>query len=85
MGLVDSNMIEYGLAIGADTSQGAPGDALEYTASAGGAAYIIGKDNTLADIEETYSFTTDTPDFYRREGTRLSISRWPFHWRTSIL
>ena len=68
MGLVDSNMIEYGLAIGADTSQGAPGDALEYTASAGGAAYIIGKDNTLADIEETYSFTTDTPDFYRREG-----------------
>ena len=68
MGLVNSDMIEYGLAIGADTSQGAPGDALEYTASAGGAAYIIGKDNTLADIEETYSFTTDTPDFYRREG-----------------
>ena len=67
MGLVDSDMIEYGLAIGADTSQGAPGDALEYTASAGGAAYIIGKDNTLADIEETYSFTTDTPDFYKRE------------------
>ncbi len=68
MGLVKSGIIEYGLAIGADTSQGAPGDALEYTASAGGAAYIIGEDNTLADIEETCSFTTDTPDFYRREG-----------------
>ena len=68
MGMVDSNMIEYGLAIGADTSQGAPGDALEYTASAGGAAYIIGKDATIADFETTYSFTTDTPDFYRREG-----------------
>lgn len=68
MGEVDSGMIEYGLAIGADTSQGAPGDALEYTASAGGAAYIIGKQNTIADIETTYSFTTDTPDFYRREG-----------------
>lgn len=68
MGLVDSGMMEYALAIGADTSQGAPGDALEYTASAGGAAYIIGKKNTLADIEATYSFTTDTPDFYRREG-----------------
>ncbi|KZX13038.1 hydroxymethylglutaryl-CoA synthase [Methanobrevibacter oralis] len=68
MGLVESDMIEYGLAIGADTSQGAPGDALEYTASAGGAAYIIGKKDTLADINETYSFTTDTPDFYRREG-----------------
>ena len=68
MGLVESGMIEYGLAIGADTSQGAPGDALEYTASAGGAAYIIGQKNTIADIEETCSFTTDTPDFYRREG-----------------
>lgn len=68
MGLVDSDAIEYGLAIGADTAQGAPSDALEYTASAGGAAYVIGKDNTLADFEGTYSFTTDTPDFYRREG-----------------
>src|SRR5664280_2628491 len=68
MGLVDSGMIEYGVAIGSDTAQGAPGDALEYTASAGGAAYIIGKKNTIADFEGTYSFTTDTPDFYRREG-----------------
>lgn len=68
MGLVDSGIIDYGLAVGADTAQGAPGDALEYTASAGGAAYVIGKENTIADIEGTYSFTTDTPDFYRREG-----------------
>ncbi|MGZ7134816.1 MAG: hydroxymethylglutaryl-CoA synthase [Methanobacterium sp.] len=68
MGLVDSGIIDYGLAVGADTAQGAPGDALEYTASAGGAAYIIGNENTIADIEGTYSFTTDTPDFYRREG-----------------
>lgn len=67
-GLVKSGLIKYGLAIGADTSQGAPGDALEYTASAGGAAFIIGEENTVADIEETCSYTTDTPDFYRREG-----------------
>ncbi|QHN07418.1 hydroxymethylglutaryl-CoA synthase [Methanothermobacter sp. THM-2] len=68
MGLVDSGIIEYGLAVGADTAQGAPGDALEYTASAGGAAYVIGNEDCLAEIKETYSFTTDTPDFYRREG-----------------
>ncbi len=68
MGLVDSGNVEYGLAVGADTAQGAPGDALEYTASAGGAAYVIGSENTLADFEGTCSFTTDTPDFYRREG-----------------
>jgi hydroxymethylglutaryl-CoA synthase len=68
MGLVKSKMIKYGLAIGADTSQGRPGDPLEYTASAGGAAFIIGEHNTVADIRDTYSFSTDTPDFWRREG-----------------
>ncbi|MFC2174598.1 hydroxymethylglutaryl-CoA synthase [archaeon] len=68
MAMVDSGMVKYGLAIGADTSQGRPGDALEYTAAAGGAAFIIGKKDTIADIEATYSFTTDTPDFWRREG-----------------
>jgi len=68
MGLVNAGMIKYGLAIGADTSQSRPGDALEYSASAGGAAYIIGKDDVIAEIEGTYSFTSDTPDFWRREG-----------------
>ena len=68
MGLVDSGIIKYGIAVGADTAQGAPGDALEYTASAGGAAYVIGNKKTVANFEYTYSYTTDTPDFYRREG-----------------
>jgi hydroxymethylglutaryl-CoA synthase len=68
MGLVSSGMAKYGLAIGADTSQGAPGDALEYTASAGGAAFLIGCDGAIANINKTLSFTTDTPDFWRREG-----------------
>ncbi len=68
MGLVGADMIELGMAIGSDVAQGAPGDALEYTAAAGGVAYIIGKKNTVANIESTYSFTTDTPDFWRREG-----------------
>ena len=59
-------MINYGVAIGADTSQAAPGDALEYSASAGGAAFIIGKTNVIATINHTLSYTTDTPDFWRR-------------------
>jgi hydroxymethylglutaryl-CoA synthase len=67
IGLVESGRIEYGLAVGADTSQGAPGDALEYTASAGAAAFIMGKNNLLAEVLEMYSFMTDTPDFWRRE------------------
>ncbi len=68
MGMVKAGMIEFGLAIGADTSQSAPGDPLEYSASAGGAAFIVGKDGVIAEIEETLSFTSDTPDFWRREG-----------------
>jgi len=68
MALVKSGMITYGLAIGADVSQAAPGDALEYAASAGGAAFILGGDHLIAEINHTVSFTTDTPDFWRREG-----------------
>ena len=68
MGLVGSGMIKYGVAIGADTSQGAPGDPLEYSASAGGAAYLIGSSEIIAKLNSTYSYTTDTPDFWRREG-----------------
>lgn len=66
-GLVRAGLIKYGLGIGADTSQGAPGDALEYSASAGAAAYIFGKEDVIATVDATYSYMTDTPDFWRRE------------------
>ena len=66
-GLVKAGLIKYGMGIGADTSQGAPGDALEYSASAGAAAFIFGDDNVIATIDFTHSFMTDTPDFWRRE------------------
>lgn len=67
MGLVGSNMAKYALAIGMDTAQGRPGDALEYTAAAGGAAYIIGPaEEALAEINTAYSYVSDTPDFFRR-------------------
>lgn len=68
LGLVESGRVEYAMGIGADTSQGAPNDALEFSASAGGAAFLFGRDHLLAEVLETYSYTSDTPDFWRREG-----------------
>lgn len=69
IGFVGSGMSKYAMAIGSDTSQGRPEDALEYTAAAGGAAFIIGENNdqSLAKIEGSYSYVTNTPDFWRRK------------------
>ena len=67
MGLVGSGMAEYALAVGMDTAQGRPGDALEYTAGAGGAAYLLGAaGDSLAIVEGAFSYVSDTPDFFRR-------------------
>jgi len=67
LSLVQAGAVKYGLAAGADTSQGAPGDALEYSAAAGAAAFIFGREKVVAEALDTYSYTTDMPDFWRRE------------------
>jgi hydroxymethylglutaryl-CoA synthase len=66
--LVGSGMGKYALAVGADTAQGRPGDQLEYTAASGAAAFILGAaEESLAVIQASYSYVTDTPDFWRRQ------------------
>lgn len=67
IGIVGSGMGAYTLSIGMDTAQSRPGDALEYTAASGGAAFIIGAaEEACAVYQGSYSFVTDTPDFWRR-------------------
>ena len=74
-GLVDSKMVKYGLSVGADTSQAGMGNALEYSAAAGGAAFIIGNSKeAIATLDYTCSFTSDTPDFWRR-----ALEPYPSH------
>ena len=69
IGFVGSGMTRYMLSIGMDTAQGRPGDALEYTAGSGGAAFILGPaDESYAVYQGSYSYVTDTPDFWRRAG-----------------
>lgn len=69
-GLILSGKIEYGMAIGTDTAQSKPHDALEYSSGAGAGAYILGikKQEFLAEILDFVSFSSDTPDFWRRDG-----------------
>ena len=73
LGMVDSGMIKYGLAVGTDTAQGRPGDALEFTAGSGAGAWLIGKEKVIAECTATYSFTTDTPDFWRRQHAEFPM------------
>src|SRR6266542_1168287 len=71
IGFVGSGMAEYALAVGMDAAQGRPGDALEYTAGAGGAAFLIGPAaDAIAEFEGSLSYVTDTPDFWRRQHER---------------
>ncbi len=71
-GLVGSGMIPNGLAIGVDTAQGRPGDDLEFTAASGSAAFVISRldKDSIASIDCSVSFVSDTGDFWRRAQER---------------
>lgn len=64
--------IKFAMVIGADNSQaaprGCPGGELDSFVGYGGAAYIFGKQDVIAQVEGWYSCTSDTPDFWRRDG-----------------
>jgi hydroxymethylglutaryl-CoA synthase len=64
--------IKYAMVIGTDNSQSAPRDCvggeLDLFVGYGSAAFIFGKQDVIAEIEGWYSCTSDTPDFWRRDG-----------------
>jgi hydroxymethylglutaryl-CoA synthase len=64
--------IQNAMVIGTDNSQAAPRDCpggeLDLFVGYGAAAYIFGKTDIIAEIEGWYSCTSDTPDFWRRDG-----------------
>ncbi|ABU81559.1 hydroxymethylglutaryl-CoA synthase [Ignicoccus hospitalis] len=69
--LVSEGAVRHALIIGTDTAQGAPGDVLEYTAASGGAAFVVSNENVVANFLDAYTFVTDTPDFWRRDGSQF--------------
>ncbi len=67
IGAVASGLVKYALVIGSDTAQANPGDILEYTASSAATALITGPSSEAAAVfEASYTYVTDTPDFWRR-------------------
>ncbi len=68
--LVRAGKIKYGLAIGSDRGQGKQGDILENFCASGAACLLLGDkpSEVIAEIVDSVSFQTDTPDFWRRDG-----------------
>lgn len=74
--MIKAGDIDTGLAIGSDTAQGAPGDALEFTAASGAGAYLFGsnEEEIIARLDATISYSSDTPDFWRGK-----LDKYPKH------
>ncbi len=70
-GLVSQGKTKYVLAIGSDVAQSKPADVLEYTASSASAAFILGKTNIIANIMDFTSYSSDTPDFWRKDSEKF--------------
>ena len=68
--LVESKQIKSALVVASDKATGNPHDALEYTAASGSVSLIVGEKNPILSIEAWESFSSDTPDFWRREGLK---------------
>ena len=72
--LINSGEIETALIIGADVSQGSPGDPLDLDTGAGGVCLVISKYNVILEYVGMNFHVGDHPDFARRKH-----QIYPFH------
>ena len=70
LALVESKQIRSALVVASDKATGKPHDALEYTAASGSVSIVVGEKNPILTVEGWESFSSDTPDFWRREGAK---------------
>jgi hydroxymethylglutaryl-CoA synthase len=64
---VGSGMVSLAMAIGVDVAQARPGDILEYMAASGAAAFLLAPaEDSIATIDGSFSYVSNTPDFFRR-------------------
>lgn len=69
---VESGRITYGIAVGSDSvsKHCRPNDVMEFSAGAGAAAFVMGNQRTVCEIEDFVTYNTDTADFFRVDGDR---------------
>lgn len=66
--VVKAGDAEIALVGAADKATGKPGDALEYSAASGAVAFTVSHTNVMLEVMGTASYSSDTPDFWRRHG-----------------
>lgn len=71
--LIEAGQIDYALVVGADTinRHTQPGMVLEYVASAGAVAFVLGKEKPIARLEAMATHSHDQNDYFRTEGERF--------------
>lgn len=74
LGMVKSGDIESALVCASDKANARPKDVLEYSAGSGANAWLLGKENVIAEVVNWHSYSSDTPDFWRR-----AKSEYPSH------
>ena len=64
--LVKSGDIDYALVCASDKANARPKDTLEYSAGSGANAWLLGTKDVMLEILDWHSYSSDTPDFWRR-------------------
>ncbi len=70
LALINTHFTSYALVTASDKATAKPHDTLEYTAASGSVSFVLGHENIAVEIEAYESFSSDTPDFWRRDGIR---------------
>ncbi|MBP9690589.1 hydroxymethylglutaryl-CoA synthase [Candidatus Woesebacteria bacterium] len=64
--LIKSGDISHALVFASDKANAKPKDTLEYSAGSGANAWLLGSQNVILNILDWHSYSSDTPDFWRR-------------------
>jgi hydroxymethylglutaryl-CoA synthase len=83
LSMVTAGFTRYALVTATDRATGKPHDPLEYTAGSASVSLLAGSDDVLVEVIDHLSYSSDVPDFWRREGMRYPSHGGRFTGRPS--